>query len=103
MRIDAQFADLYEQARIDARENSSSWEERDSTIAKWEKAREALVAAGFALKSAALAIAIAEDGYLTDWIRRTARAVEALKAAEQSLAALDVDFAGLSKILETSQ
>ena len=103
MQADAQFAPLYEQARIDARENSDSWEERDGSIAKWEKGRDALVAAGFALKSAALAIAIAEDGHSTDWIRRTACAVEALRAAEQSLAALDIDFPGLSKVFEISQ
>ena len=103
MEADAQFAPAYEQARIEARDSSSSWEERDAKIEKWEEGRKALVAASFALKSAALAVAIAEDGHSTDWIRRTACAVESLKAAEQSLAALDLDLTGLSKVLELSQ
>jgi len=102
MEADSKFAPAYEQARIEARESSDSWEERDAKIEKWEDGRTALITAGFALKSAALAIAIAEDGHATDWIRRTACAVEALRAAEQALAALKVDLAGLSKVLELS-
>jgi hypothetical protein len=103
MEADARFAPLYERARVEARTNSDTWEQRDAAIEKWEVGRKALVSAGFALKSAALSIAIAEDGIATDWKRRTACAVEALKAAGDALAALEVDLAGLSKVLQLSQ
>ena len=101
MQLDKQFAPAYEQARIEAREASESWEERDAKIAKWEKAREALTATGHALKAAALSVSIAEDGNYSGWQKSVARAFEALDAAYSALEAVGVEIpAAARKALE---
>jgi len=92
MELDSRFAVNYEQARIEARESSESWEERDAKIERWESARKALIAAGHALKAAALSIAIAEDGHYSGWQKSVSRAFEALDAACSALETVGVDI-----------
>ncbi len=91
MEADAEFAPAYEQARIEARESSSSWQERDEQLASWEKARDALAAAGLAIKTAALSISIMEDGFQTDWSKQTLKAIKAATSAFQMLKKLGIE------------
>jgi len=82
---DATFAPMYELARIAARDTSNSWTDRDKKLEKWEKARAALTAAGLAIKTAALAISIAEDGFTSDWTIQIGRAIDAVTATCEAL------------------
>jgi len=92
MQIDAEFAPAYEQARERAREESATWEERDAKIEKWEKARESIVAAGNALKTTALAISIARDGFDSNWQTQACKLMEALEDLRRNLAAVGADI-----------
>lgn len=78
---DEQFSVAYEQARINARNTSSTWDERDAKLVKWESARTALLAAGQAIKTAALAISIAEEGFKSDWTVQVPKALAAIDEA----------------------
>lgn len=85
MELDSTFAPAYEQARIHARDTSSTWQERDQKLEKWEAARKALVSSGLAVKTAALAVSIAEDGYTSDWQGQLKKTTEAIKSMCQAL------------------
>lgn len=81
IEIDYQFSVEYEKARVDARESSSSWLERDKKLDSWEKARAALIATGYGLQSASMAVSIAEEGeYYSDWKTAIGKAYIALDA-----------------------
>jgi hypothetical protein len=104
MEVDDQFADAYEKARVNARETSSTWEERDEKIASWEEARKMVAATGFAIKSAALAISIAEERELGGWQNMTEKALEAVASAFDALEKLDLKIpAKARKALETGR
>ena len=90
MQVDAEFAFLYEQARERAREESNTWEERDEKIEKWERARKSMVAAGNALKTTALAISIARDGYDSNWQAQACKLMVALEDLRRSFASVGV-------------
>jgi len=91
MKIDAEFAPLYEQARERARVESDTWEERDAKIEEWERARESMLAAGNALKTTALAISIARDGFDSNWQAQACKLMTSLEDLRRSLAAVGVD------------
>lgn len=82
---DATFAPMYEMARTAARNSSGSWEERDKKLESWEAARSALVAAGLSIKTAALAISIAEDDFASDWSVQIGKAIDAVTAVCEAL------------------
>jgi hypothetical protein len=104
MQIDESFSKAYEKARIDARESSNTWEERDEKLEAWEKGRKAVEASGMALKSAALAISIADQEPGIDWKKQTEQALEALQAAFTALELLDLKIpASAKKTLETAR
>lgn len=88
--IDSNFAVLYEQARESARWTSESWEERDRVLEQWEKARKTLVSTGYALKTAAMSLAIAEDGFKTDWQVQVKKVVEVFESLKECLENVDV-------------
>lgn len=90
MEVDSDFSVAYEKARIEARETSSTWEERDAKLEKWEAARKAVVASGLAVKTAALAVSVAEDGYLSDWSAQVKKVIEAARAMYQALQIIGV-------------
>lgn len=85
IKADEAFAPIYEQARISARDSTSTWAERDKKLEPWEKARTALVAAGLTIKTAALAISIAEDGFTSDWTVQIVKAIDAITATCEAL------------------
>lgn len=85
MEFDARFAPVYEAARIKAREESATREELEKRIAPWEAVRKNLVTTLLIIKTAALSISIAQDGYSSDWIKRTACVMEALTALEETI------------------
>lgn len=90
MEADAQFAPLYEQAREHAREESGSWEERDAKIEKWETARKSFVTVGNALKTAALSLAIARDGFDANWEAQFCKLVKSLDELRENLTDIGV-------------
>lgn len=87
---DGVFSEAYKKARENARSSSSTWEERDAKIKLWDDARSALIAAGFALKTAALSISIADDGFKTDWKTQTIKALVAIDSAFKALDAVGI-------------
>lgn len=90
IEVDSDFSVAYEQARIEARETSSTWEERDAKLEKWEAARKAVVTTGLAVKTAALAISIAEDGHVSDWPVQLKKMTEAIKSLYQALQVIGI-------------
>lgn len=66
--VDQTFADEYERARVEARETSSTWDERDAKVAKWETARDALRASRSSLLAAEAAIDAYESDEAGDWL-----------------------------------
>ncbi len=92
MEVDSDFSVAYERARIEARETSSTWEERDAKLEKWEEARKAVVASGLAIKSAALAVSIADDGYTSDWSVQLKKMTEAIKSLYQALQVIGIEI-----------
>jgi len=92
MKIDADFAPLYEQARERARVESDTWEERDAKIEEWERARESMLAAGNALKTTALALSIARDGFDSNWQTQACKLMVSLEELRRNFAAVGVDI-----------
>lgn len=92
MEVDSDFSVAYEKARVEARETSSTWEERDAKLEKWEEARKAVVASGLAVKSAALAVSIADDGYTSDWSVQLKKMIEAIKSLYQALQVIGIEI-----------
>jgi len=58
--VDAAYAPQYEKARIEARETSTSWEERDAKLENWDKAADAIESSYRWLAAAQAAIDTAE-------------------------------------------
>jgi len=89
---DAVFAVSYEQARIEARESSSTLEERNQKLIAWENARSALISSGLLIKTAALSISIAEDGYQSDWSIQLSRAIDAINAMYKAIKIIGIEL-----------
>lgn len=90
LEFDSEFAPLYQAARANARKESKSWEERDEKIAPWEDVRKAVTTAGLSLRTAALAIEIARDGFESDWEKRMGCVVRALLSLESTLGEIGI-------------
>lgn len=90
IEIDSSFSSMYEQARENARLTSESWEERDAKLEQWEKAKKSLISTGYALKTAAMSIDIAEEGLGSDWRIQIKKVTEAFDSLCKCLEAVDI-------------
>lgn len=89
--VDAQFAPAYEQARVRARAESNTLEERDRRLAEWESARSALSAAFRLVQIAALSLELAEDELAGDWPSVLAKSIDAIRKLCDALKAVGLD------------
>lgn len=101
MEFDSNFAPIYEKARIEAREKSATREELEKRIEPWEKVRKNLVTTLCVIKTAALSIDLAQNGHTTDWTKRTACVIEALKSLKETIESVGLELPKqISKALE---
>ncbi len=84
LQADQEFKPAHEAARIEARETSDDWEQRDAKLVYWEAAKVALVALKSQLLAAESVLDAQAAGLKSDWLMVvgcTADAISTLRAA----------------------
>lgn len=78
LQADQQFKPVYEAARVETRETSADWLERDAKLTYWEAAKTALVALKSQLLAAESVLDAQEAGQQSDWLMVVGCAADAI-------------------------